>query len=180
MPDPINDPAPSGDAAELTTLRKVNAELLQAKHTLKARVTTLESEVVQLTEKADKATATMRAAVIDLPLSRIAVEVSPVPELWLTEFRKDYNIEANEDGSLSLLTKDGKPVKARDGKPLEFTHSGLYQLLVGVNGKAETERATVFKHIMKYSGAGRTASTHTRLSPTPAEKKDAPVAFGLR
>lgn len=81
MSEPTN--TPNNDAAELVTLRALREELLQAKATLKARVTTLETEAVALTEKAKKAEATMRAAIVDLPLKRLAEQISPVPQLFL-------------------------------------------------------------------------------------------------
>lgn len=180
MSEPINTPI--NDAAELVTLRALREELLQAKATLKARVTTLETEAVALTEKAKKAEATMRAAIVDLPLKRLAEQISPVPELFLSELQKDYSIEPNDEGALVLLTKaDGKPVM-KNGKPIEFTHNGLYQALTE---DSSNERSKTFLTIMRYSGAigglGRQRAIQRASTGLKDEENKSPsVSYGLR
>src|ERR1700733_9324781 len=128
MPDPIiTDPTPGADAAELATLRRVNAELLQAKHTLKAKIEQLESNTATLESRAEKAESLMRASVVDVPMKRLAAEVSNAPELWFAEFMRDFDVVAADDGTLSLLNKDGKPVTNSSGEPVAMTHNALYK-----------------------------------------------------
>ena len=180
MSEPIN--TPNNDAAELVTLRALREELLQAKATLKARVTTLETEAVALTEKANKAEATMHTAIIELPLKNLAEQISPAPELFLSELQKDYSIEANERGELILLTKqDSKPVM-KNGKPIEFTHTGLYQALTD---DSTGERSKVFSTIMRYSGASGGLGRQRAIQRATAgardeENKSSSTSFGLR
>jgi hypothetical protein len=162
----------------------LRTELLTRTQTQKARITELESEAVLLREQVEKAVTTMRAAVIDVPLKRLATEISPVPELFLSELAKDYNVEPNEDGTLPLLAKDGKRVNGRDGKPVELTHIGLYTLLAGVNGSSDSERAKVFKVLLKYAGAsGGNGRTNTTLQPNVGNidsDKPLPTSFGVK
>jgi len=172
----------ANDTAELLTLRALREELLQAKATLKARVTVLETEASTLTERATKAEATMRAAIVDVPLKRLAEQISPVPELFLSELQKDYSIEPNERGELVLLTKqDSKPVM-KNGKPIEFTHHEFYQALTD---GATNERSKVFLTIMRYSGAsgglGRQRAIQRASTGVKDEENKSPsVSYGLR
>lgn len=64
-------------------------------------------------------------------MKRLAAEVSNAPELWLTEFMRDYDVVAADDGTLSLLSKDGKAVTNGKGDTVAMTHNALYQLLAG-------------------------------------------------
>jgi len=181
MPDPIIEPKPNiDDAAELATLRRVNAELLQAKHTLKARIATLEGEAANLDSKAEKAVSTMRAAVIELPLKRLAAEVSNAPELFLAELQKDFDVRACDDGNLGLIGKDGKPALNHEGKPVEFSHVGLYRLLAGLPHEPSNERRSTYRTLMKYKGASGGIGRKV-LSSSEAPGKDAVASsFGLR
>jgi len=181
MPEPtIDQPSISADITELATLRRVNAELLQAKHTLKARIATLEGEAANLDSKAEKAISTMRTAVIELPLKRLASEVSNTPELFLAELQKDFDVIACDDGSLSLINKDGKPVSNHEGKPVDFTHVGLYRLLAGLPHEPSNERRTIYRTLMRYKGASGGIGRKI-LSSSEAPGNDAVASsFGLR
>lgn len=172
MPDPAIEPTPNTDAAELATLRRVNAELLQAKHTLKLRIATLEGEAATLESRTEKAESTMRAAVIDLPMKKFAAELSYAPELFLDELRKDYDIVSADDGNLSLLTKDGKEVKGRDGKPLAWTKHGLYALLAGLPGDVKTDRSKVYGVLMRPAMASGGAGRKIPSSPSRSFEND--------
>jgi hypothetical protein len=178
---------PQDDAGELVTLRKVNAELLQTKHTLKARVTTLEGEALQLTEKADKAIATMRAVVIDQPLKKLADEVSSAPALFMRELLTDYKVEARDDGTLMLQSKDGKQVAFEDGKPVTLNESDIRRFLLSSNDQVTPERRKEFSSILTVrvgsGGAGRAAqgfSQPRQASSDPDNKKGLASNFGLR
>ena len=141
-------PTPEAIEAELVTLRKLRDELLATKTKQKAKIDELELQLLQANERADKATATMRASAIDVPLRKLAAEASPVPDLFLAELQRDYAVDVSDDGSLLLKDKDGKLV-TRANKPLPLTHNSLYQLLTD----DKSERAPVYRTIMKYSGA---------------------------
>jgi hypothetical protein len=182
MPEPMNEPV--ADTPEvIAAIRKANAELTTKKHEQKSRITELEAALLAQTERADKAVATMRTAVIDLPLQRMAKQVSNTPELWLSELAKDYNFQPADDGSIVVQTKDGKEVKASDGKPLEWSHVGLYQLLAGKPHETATTRSVVYRQIMRYAGASGAATgniTKRKLPGKSSEEKEVALSFGLR
>jgi hypothetical protein len=182
MAEPNDQPNP--DAAELVTLRKVNAELLQVKHALKSRVTTLEGEALALTEKADKAESIMRATVIELPLARLSQEISNAPNLFLEELHRDFDFVAADNGEISLLTKDGKPVTDPSGKPVPLTHIGLYQLLAGKLNEPKSDREKVYATLMRYAGAsggaGRKAASFPSSSSVENDSPKPLPSFGLK
>lgn len=186
MPEPIvTDATPNPDAAELATLRKINAELLQTKHALKAKIEQLEGNAATLESRAEKAESTLRASFVDVPMKRLAAEVSNAPELWLTEFMRDYDVVAADDGTLSLLSKDGKAVTNGKGDTVAMTHNALYQLLAGsLHEQKDDARKKVYATIMKFSGAsggvGRKVASFPSAAFDESEKKDSPVQFGLR
>jgi hypothetical protein len=174
-----------GDSTELGILRKTNVELLKAKHELKARIATLEGEAATLQSRAEKAEKTIRTAVIEAPLKKLAAEISNAPELFLETLRKDYDVDVDADtGDLLLLTKNGKAVAARDGKVFAFTHVGLYALLVGKPNETKDDRAKVYATLMKYAGAsggaGRKTPPHASRVSSPEDKQEIAPPFGLR
>jgi hypothetical protein len=180
----IPAPTPTNEAVELATLRRVNAELLKAKHDLKARVATLEGEAATLESKAEKATALIRASVIDVPMKKFAEELSNAPDLFLAELHKDYDVVAAHTGEISLLAKDGKEVKGRDGKPLAWTRHGFYALLAGLPGDTKTDRMKTFGVLMRPAmasgGAGRISPSYPVQSSPESDKQDIAPSFGLR
>jgi hypothetical protein len=186
MPEPvITDPTSNSDAAELGTLRRVNAELLQTKHTLKARIEQLEGNAATLELRAEKAESIMRAAVVDVPMRRLAEGIAHVPSLFITELEKDYRVDVDADsGELRLLTKDGKLVTNSKGEPVAMTHNALYAFLAGKLNEPKSDREKVYTTLMRFSGAsggaGRAAATFPSGASVESEKKDSPVRFGLR
>lgn len=173
-----------GDSTELGILRKTNAELLKTKHELKARIATLESEAAALESRTEEAEKTMRTAVIDAPLKRLAVEISNAPELFLNTLRKDYDVDVDADtGNLRLLSNDGKVVTARDGKPLPLTHVALYSHLAGKPNETKDERQKVYVTLMRYAGASGGAGRRVTSPSSPVSEKgtkDIAPSFGLR
>jgi hypothetical protein len=184
----ITDPTHSPDAAELATLRKVNAELLQTKHTLKARIEQLEGNGATLESRAEKAESMMRAAVIDVPMRRLAEGIAHVPSLFIAELEKDFRVDVDADsGELRLLTKeDGKVVTNGKGEPVAMTHNALYQLLAGSPQEQKDDaRKKVFATLMIYSGArggaGRMAAVSFPSSSSVENDSPKPLpSFGLK
>lgn len=180
------EPAELTPDVELVTLRKVNAELLQAKHTLKAKVTSLEADVLAATEKADKAQAAARAVIVDQPLKRMVSELSKdVPELVMRELLADFKFEAGDDGSI-LITNiaDGKPIAAKNGKAVAFDKHSLHLFLIGDNYAEKSDRQRVYTHLLGVpagsGGVGRMAGILARQSKPSEEKKEQAPSFGLR
>jgi multidrug resistance efflux pump len=112
MPEPVQA---TGDASELETLRKVNAELV-AKHARdKAKLAELETGTSALQAQLSEASESLKQATVAGPLKAMCAELSSVPELFEEQFSKHYKIEMVK-GALTLLTTDGKPVLGKDGK----------------------------------------------------------------
>jgi hypothetical protein len=189
MPDPIiTDPTPGPDAVELATLRKVNAELLQTKHTLKARIEQLEGNTATLESRAEKAESMMRTAVVDVPMHRLAEGIAHVPSLFIAELEKDYRVDVDVDsGELRLLTKDENKIVANGkGEPVAMTHNALYQLLAGSPQEQKDDaRKKVFATLMRYSGASGGAGRKAAVTfpATSSVENDSPKplpSFGLK
>jgi len=180
MTEPINEP--TDNVAELATLRKLRDELLSTKHMQKARITELESEVLQLTEARDNALATARAVTIDLPLRKLSEEMSAAPALWLREFMADYNVDANNDGTLILKTKSGEPITLENGKPIQLTASDVRKFLLSPNKAVTPERRRDFSAITIASKASGTVGAPVKPFTNSGEDSGKPLAphFGLR
>jgi hypothetical protein len=178
-----NEPINSNDAAELLTLRKLRDELLQTKHTQKARITELESQVIQLAEAKDVAQATVRAVVVDQPLKRMAAELNKeLSELVLRELSEDYSFDATSDGSIVMTAKaDGEPVQGNDGKPVAWERNALHEFLSGDGVAVKSERQRMFTHLLGVRvGSGGMNRKPTIRTVSQDEKKISTPAFGLR
>ena len=187
MPEPvITDPTPSPDAAELATLRKVNAELLQTKHTLKGRIEQLEGNAATLESRAEKAENMMRAAVIDVPMRKLAEGIAHVPSLFIAELEKDFRVDVDADsGELRLLTKDeNKIVTNGKGEPVEMKHNALYTFLAGKLNEPKSDRQRVYATLMRFSGAsggaGKAAATFPSNSSVENDSPKPLPSFGLK
>jgi len=180
---------------QLSRLRTTNAELLQTKKTLQAKLEAALSELA--TSQTDNATlktqvteATQRThdVTVGLPLRRMAQQLSEFPELWLSEFQKRYDVQADGEGNLAILTKDGKPAKNASGKPVAFDANAIWALVTGGAGSyAKNEDAKMFATLTKWhgpSGAGsRGNGTGANMDPDFEKKPKAPTVvtgLGLR
>jgi len=138
---------------ELARLRTTNADLLQTKKTLQAKVETLQAENATLQTQATEATQKAHDALIGVPLKHMAAQLSEFPALWLCEFEKRYSVEADSEGNLTILTKDGKPANDANGKPVEFAVNAIWKMLTGGAGSyAKTEDAKLFATLTKWQG----------------------------
>jgi hypothetical protein len=102
----------------------------------------------------------------------------------LEELHRDFDFIAADNGEISLLTKDGKPVADPSGKPVPLTHIGLYQLLAGKLNGPKSDREKVYATLMKYKGAsggaGRKVASYPSVASDESEKTDIAPTFGLR
>ena len=186
MATEVDNNAPGSE--ELARLRTTNAELLQAKHALKAKIEELEANNTALQTRTTEAEQAKHDALIGVPLKRMAELVSPVPALWQSEFQKHFKLEADKDGKLAILDLDGKPILTKQGKPVEFSQSGLWTLLASeavLSGGKKDERSKTFNQVMFYagpngSGAGGARGTGANIGLESGKPKAAPkVATGL-
>jgi hypothetical protein len=173
---------------QLGRLRSTNAELLQTKKTLQAKLEAALSELA--TSQADNATlktqvteATQKThdVTVGLPLRRMAAQLSDFPALWLTEFEKRYSVEADGEGNLAILTKDGKPTK------VAFEANALWRLLTGGAGSyAKNEDAKLFATLTKWQGPsgagshGNGTGANIGLETETKKVHKLPTGLGLR
>jgi phage shock protein A len=161
---------------ELATLRQTVAELTAKNTARKARITELEASVKTLQTSLTGAQTALYQAEVGEPLQTLANAISPVPELFLSEFaRLDYKV-AKTDGKLILMQND-KPVQGA-----EFTVAGLTKLLA----KSDEPAHKNFKHLIiasRASGGGATVSARTVHGAETKKTTETPNAkpqFGLR
>ena len=174
MPDlPIEQ---SADAAEVETLRRVNAELV-AKHARdKQRIEALEAGAAALQAKLSEAGETIKDVTIGVPLKAMAAEMSTVPDLFLEQFSKHFKVESIK-GVLTLQTIDGKPVTGKDGKAVPFERQALTDLLTA----GDDPRAKTFKTITivnRASGASNIGAAQQGRRETVDTRPG--LQFGLR
>lgn len=162
------------DATELATLRTTVTELKQKSAARKARIAELEATLAQRDGELATATASLRKITIDAPLNDMSEAISTAPELWREQIQKLYKIE-HKDGSLILLTQDGKPVHDKDGKNVPFTREALKAFLTDEkHPQAKTFRAISIGTLA--SGGAQTEPAQRRA--TAMQKPT--VKFGLR
>jgi hypothetical protein len=164
-----------GEASELETLRKVNAELV-AKHARdKAKIAELETGTATLQAKLSEAVDSLKQATVSGPLNAMAESMSTAPELFLEQFSKHYRVEMVKGALTLLLSSDGKAVLDKNGKPVPFERRALTDLLtVGDDSSAKAFRAITIAN--RASGA---ANVGQRSNQAPAKKAPS-FYFGIR
>jgi len=149
----------------------------------------LQAENAILKTQVTEATQKSQDAIVGIPLKRMAAQLSDFPELFLSEFGRRYDVQADDKGNLSILTKDGKPTKDVNGKPLEFEAHAIWRLLTGGSSSyAKSEDAKLFATLTKWHGAvgagsGSTSRGTGANGPIETETKKAhklPTGLGLR
>jgi hypothetical protein len=169
--------------AEVTTLRSVKDELLAKTHAQKATIATLEAERNAASEATDKATAALRAVVIDRPLNALASELcKAAPELLKQELLKDYEFSADDAGNIIVTDKaTGKPIAAHSGKPVAWDKASFAEFLTGKGYAEKSERQRIYAALVPVSfasgGAGRGSHQLPIAQPAAESKK---IDFGLR
>jgi hypothetical protein len=179
----MSEPTIEELTAEVTTLRSVKDELLAKTHAQKATIATLEAERNAASEAADKATAAMRAVIIDKPVNTMANELCKgAPELLKRELLADFIFDADENGDIVVKTKaDGKAIVAKDGKPVAFDKLAMHRFLIGEGYAERTDRQKVYTHLcgipVASGGVGRGSHQLPISQPGTESKK---IEFGLR
>ena len=178
----MSEPTIEELTAEITTLRSVKDELLAKTHAQKATIATLEVERNTASEAADRAKETMRAVVIDKPVRAMVAKLcSAAPDLLLRELQTDFSFTADDSGNVIISTKgDGKPVVAKDGKPVPFESHAFHKFIIGDGYAEKNERQKMYTHLVHVptaSGGGAPLSKRlTELGKEAPEK----IVFGLR
>lgn len=194
-------PEPTGDEVKnpAAVLLK-NKELLARNAELQARITELEGQAQALTEAHGRLQADFADFHIRRPLARVAEQISPVPDLWLAEFSKLYDVRQVGDDLRVFDKKTGElcvvPADTRGaGKPIDLTPESLWAFLdrgVSSLSKKDSEcdpQAARFNWLMRYlgtSGTGYVPSHSSGLSsaapsaPAPGPEPASTPPLGLR
>ncbi|MCA0241121.1 MAG: hypothetical protein LCI02_09670 [Proteobacteria bacterium] len=194
-------PEPTGDEVKnpAAVLLK-NKELLARNAELQARVTELEGQAQALTEAHSKLQADFADFHIRRPLARVAEQISPVPDLWMAEFSKLYDVRQVGDDLRVFDKKTGEmcvvPEGTRTaGKPIDLTPESLWAFLdrgVSERSKKDSEcdpQAARFNWLMRYlgpSGGGAVGSFGSGLkgvmpsAPAPSPEPASTPPLGLR
>ena len=164
------------EITELATLRQTVAELTVKATSRKRRITLLEQENTTLKANLAASQATLHDIEVGQPVQTLANAISPMPELFLSEFaRVGYSVE-KRDGKLTII-KNGEPVADS-----EFTVNGMTKLLV----KSTDPALKSFKHLVIASrasggGASGQAGPNQFAEPSKTVEPTAPKPhFGLR
>jgi uncharacterized protein YhaN len=175
--EPTQQPVPTPDpTAELETLRRVNAELLQKNSARKAKQSELEQQVAELSAKLTASQSAVDDAVIGAPSRQLASEISNIPTLWLSTFQAHFKVES-KDGVLTVLTKEGQLLKDADGQSVKLDRAELAKYLT--ESEPESERTKLFRIITNTSKASGAASGNNQPSK-PASSESKSSQFGLR
>jgi hypothetical protein len=161
---------------ELMRLRQAVAELAAKNAARKRRITELEAQLATSQVATETAQANLHALEVTQPMQTLAEAISPTPELFLSELaRVGYKV-MNNDGRLTLLDGDDKPVEGVD-----VTTDGLRKYLLSTDAKHKN-----FVHLItftKASGGGAVGQSRSD-GLQPAERTAKPLQpkpqFGLR
>jgi hypothetical protein len=114
----------------------------------------------------------------------LAEEVSPAPALFMRELLADYKVDASNDGTLLLQSKDGKQVAFDDGKPVTLNEGDIRRFLLSPNDQVTLERRKEFAALTTVKvgsgGMGRTTQGLSQRTAPDAGKKELASNFGLR
>jgi hypothetical protein len=172
MEEPIE---PTAEAIELETLRKVNSELVAKHAKAKARVTELETGTATLQTKLTEANESLHQATVGVPLKALAESISTVPDLFLDQLSKHFKVEL-VNGSLALLSLDGKPVADKDGKPIPFEGKAIAALLTtGDDARAKTFRVITITN----KSSGSAGSFGAPFHNTPSKQSTPQFGLGI-
>ena len=169
-------PIEQSPEAELATLRRTNAELMQKSATRKARITELEASAATLQAKATEAETRIRQLTIDGPINDLCESISVAPQALRTALESEYRVEM-KDGVLTLLNaSDGKSAM-HEGKPVPFQAEAIKNLLLGSKDESKLKLYRAIVVTSKASGAGGTDSKRTIA---PAQRLQFGLGLGVK
>jgi len=161
----MSEQTPEQLQAELETLRRTNAELLEKSRTRKARVGELEGKLTETEAK-------VQELIRNRPLKQLAAAISVAPDALITSFLSDYRVEL-EGANLVLQTLDGKPV-LHEGKTVPFEPEAIKALLFATKDDAKLRLYNSILIVSRASGAATQSATMGKV-----ESKSA-LHFGLK
>ena len=172
---------------------KKNKELLAKNAELTTRIAELESKLGEATASQEKLQNDFADFHIRRPLARLAEEISPLPDIWMAEFSKHFDLKVVENDDLGIFHKDGTRCKEPGrkgekggGDPVKFTAKGVWWLLcrdyLGVSSTPDSKRWVSMMHWHGPSGGGAPGSSGGSYEPSkPKDPAPAPKkAFGIQ
>ena len=160
-------------AAELAALKTAHSEVLAKRKRDKERIAELESGAASLQSKLTDAEARIHDLTISAPIKSMCENLSSAPEALQASLMADYSFGL-QDGKLSLLSKDGKPV-TQDGKVVPFERDALMKHLLSTPDVGKRRLYEAILIVSKASGGGSSSSTRGKQEQ-PAKRP----TFGLR
>ena len=165
-----------------------NKELLTKNAELAARIAELEGQLTEAATNHEKLSNDFADFHIKRPLARLAEEISELPDVWMTEFSKSYDVKPVENDDLGIFTKDGKRCtipegRTNGGEPVKFTAQAVWWMLCDFSPESEAKRWRAMTNYMGPRGSGAPGSSggFGRLAPTAPQKPQAQKpAFGIR
>jgi len=169
-----------------------NKELLAALSAANARIAELEAQAAQFTADHDALKAEFDTFHIRRPLTRLAEEISPIPDVWRGEFLNHFDVKAVGD-DLGIFTKDGERCVIPKGyvgagEPVKFDARAVWGMLATYVEDANAPNVKRWKAMMNYfgpQGSGARGSTGAVRPPSAPEMpkgatSNGTPALGLR
>jgi len=160
--------------AEVERLRVANVELIQKASKRKDEIESLTAQLTEAKSSLSANDAELQRLTVELPKQNFAETIAVYPEVFLDVLQKQFRIEM-QNGSLSFLTKEGKPVRDGKGNVIPFEVKAISDYLSTLrdnNGK------NVFNALLKAGlASGGSVSTPARAQ---APAKPVMPNFGLR
>ncbi len=173
----MSEPIEPNTAAELETLRRVNAELLQKSATRKARIQELEASVGTITAEATEAKARIKALTIDGPVNDLCESISVAPQALRAALEAEYKIEMREGVLMLVNPSDGKPIMGKDGKALPFQGESIKNLLLETK---DIEKAKLYSAIVITSKASGSANVGSSSKRAVAQSSKPQFGLGMK
>lgn len=171
------------DQAEIEALRAHNAELLADLRKAKAKAKELGEQLESLTLERDEARATVQAVKLDSPVSNMAERVSLAPELFLTQWAKEYAFVLDGD-AIVIRDKEGKPATLKDEKGKQrdatFTEADIRALCEASPHKAAFDAVVIASRATGGGSSGAGQPTRPAAPTQPQQPAQAAHGYGLR
>lgn len=158
------------------------------------RITELEAQIQRLTEDNERLSKDFSELHVRRPLARLAEEISDLPDVWMAEFSKHYDLRPVENDDLGIFDKQGNRCvfpkgSVGEGEAVKFEVRDIWWMLCRENvWNQATPESRRWGAMMRYfgpTGSGAVGSTSRRVSsPVTAESKNVAetpkTAYGIR
>jgi hypothetical protein len=192
--EPVPEPQikdPGAVLAKNKELLSRNARLGEDLGSAQARIAELEAQIQSFAADYAEMQSKFSDFHIRRPLARLAEEISPIPDVWIAEFQKNYDVKAVGD-DLGIFTKDGQRCVTPkgwtgEGQPVKFTARDVWGMLayfVPDKSAPDVKRWAAMTNYFGPTGGGAPGSSssaiHHSEAPVQGPKPANSPAFGLR